>query len=339
MTISDAYAFSELLKNVSGFHPEKLFDVYERAIPKLVDALHSNVIDAYREISDSIWFLLGYAPGFLRRRVPSVSQHRVAKKLVSALQPQIIAKAISEAPQRDWSTCADVLNFIKEVAPKQAVKIAELINFAQLDEAAYGLWKHCPHELLQLILSLSISPEHEPARSWVMSHTDELGEVNSVLAYVTPQIVVEKLRAGCNLILTLHWPELSLLALRAIAAIDNSLAVRVIEDSISKIAQDLAELQPHNCKGVVALLVYLHRLSSDTFTAIIQKVDPAEAKKNWISCLQGNIESKKTIAMTFAFSQLAEGPILEVINYLKVKYPSASAYNAEAKQLITINVV
>ncbi|OLD64186.1 MAG: hypothetical protein AUF65_00220 [Chloroflexi bacterium 13_1_20CM_50_12] len=338
MAASDVYAFNSLLKNIGGYHLEKDLNLFERAIPKLVNTLHDNVIETYREFHDSIWFVLGYAPGFLRRKMPSAAQRRVAKKLANALQPQIIAKAISYAPQRDWDVCAELLSFIKEVAPKQATKIANSINFAQLDETAQRLWEHCPRELLQLILSLSILPDHDPAKSWIMRHSDELGENNSVLAIVTPQIVVEKLRAGYNLPLTLFYPELSILALHAIAAIDNSLAVSIIEQNISKIAQDLAGFQPHNCKGVATLIVYLHNLSPTAFTTIIKEINPAEAEKNWILCLKGNTESKKAIAMIFVFSQLVEAPITEVINRLKIKYPSASTYqSAEVEQLSMID--
>ncbi len=333
MTISDVYAFSELLKNLCGVHPEKFLGIYERAIPTLVNTLYSNVIEAYREIRDSIWSILGYTSGLFRRRAPSVAQRRVAKKLVSALQPQIIAKALSCAPQRDWSTCADVLTFMKEASPKHVVKIAKLIDFVQLDETAQGLWKHSPHELLQLILALSILPDHNPASSWVIRHGDELDEVNAIFAYVTPQLVVEKLRAGNTLPLTLFWPELSLLAIQAIAAIDNSLAVSIIESNISPIAQNLAELSPQNCKSVATFLAYLHSVSPSACTAILNEVDPEKAMQNWICCLQGNAESKKTIARICALSHLAEGPITEVISQLKVKYPRASAYHsADIKQ-------
>jgi hypothetical protein len=256
---------------------------------------------------------------------------------VNALQPQIIAKALSHAPQRDWSTWADILFFINEASPKHAVKIAKLIDFAQLDETAQGLWKHCPHELLQLILSLSILPDHNPALSWVSHHADELGEVNIFLAYVTPQLVVEKLRAGNNLSLTLFRSELTTLALHAIATIDNSLAVRIIESNISTIAKELSELQPHNCEGVTALLVYLLSLSPSVFITIIKEVDPEKARKNWARCLQESTESKKVIAMIFAFSQPIEGPISEVMNQLKAKYPRASVYHGtDVKQLSKI---
>ncbi len=334
MSISDTYAFSELLKNVSGFHPENFLGIYEKAIPTLVDAMHSNTIEAYRELSDSIWVVLGYAPMFLRRRAPLASQRRVAKKFVSALQPQIIAKAIAYAPQRDWSTCADILSFIKEAAPVQATKIGSAINFAQLDETTQELWHNCPHELLQLILSLAILPDHNPASSWIVRHRNELGDMNVVLAYVVPQIAVEKLRAGFKLPLTLFWAELSLLALQAVAAIDNSLAVSTIEQNRDLITYELARLQPHNSKGVAVLLAYLHSLSSSAFTAIINEIEPEEAKKNWSLCLQGDTESKNVIARLFALSEFAEGPIIETINQLKIKYPKASSYwSVHVKQL------
>ncbi|GHO98871.1 hypothetical protein KSF_089190 [Reticulibacter mediterranei] len=322
MTTTDIYAFSELLKNICGYHPEKFLGVYRRAIPTLVDAFHVNVTEAYSEARDGIWYILGY--GIFRRRAPSVSQQRVAKKFVDALQPQIIAKALSHAPQRDWSTWADLLSFIKQASPKHAVKIAELIDFAQLDESAQGLWQQTPHELLQLILSLSILPDCNPARSWVMHHAGELGEMSVVLAYVTPQIVVEKLRTGNNLPLRLFWPELTTLALHAIATIDNSLAIQIVESSISKIADELSGLAPYNCKGVARLLKYLHGLSPTTFGAIIKEVDPEKARESWGQCLQEKAESKKTIALIFALSQSVEGPISEVIKQLKAKYPKAS---------------
>ncbi len=338
MSMTDVYAFSELLHNTCGYHPERFLGAYEKAIPKLVAAIHTNATEAYSEIRDSIWFVLGYAPGLFRRKAPSASQRRVAKKLVNALQPQSIAKALSHAPQRDWSTWADIISFIGEASPKHAVKIVELVDFAQLDESAQGLWKHCPHELLQLILSLSILPDHNPASSWVTRHADELGEVNIFLAYVTPQLVVKKLRVDYNLPLTLFNPELTTLALHEIATIDSSLAVRVIESNISNIAKNLSELQPYNCKGVATLLSYLQNLSPAVFTTIIQEVDSEKARKNWGKCLQETAESKKVIAVIFAFSQLVEGSIAEVINQLKAKYPRASAYHStEVKKLFKIS--
>jgi hypothetical protein len=336
MTTTDIYAFSELLKNTCGYHPEKLLGAYEKAIPTLVDAFHANVTEAYSEIRDSIRSILGY--GIFIIHAPSASQRRVAKKLVNALQPQIIATALSCAPQRDWSTWADILSFVKQASPKHAVKIAGLIEFTQLDESAQGLWKQSPHELLQLILSLSILPDCNPARSWVTRNAGELGEMSVVLAYVTPQIVVEKLRTGSHLPLRLFWPELTALALHAIATIDNSLAIQTIESNLSKIAEDLSELQPHNCEGVAILLTGLHRLSSNVFERIIKEVDPEKARKSWGLCLQEKAESKKVIALIFAFSQSVEGPISKAIEQLKAKYPKASVLqNVDARKPLKIN--
>jgi hypothetical protein len=322
MTTTDIYAFSELLKNTCGYHPERFLRIYEKAIPILVDAFHANVTETYSEVRDSIRSILGY--GIFIIHAPSTSQRRVARKFVNALQPQIIAKALSSAPQRAWSTWADILSFVKQASPKHAVKIAELIDFVQLDESAQGLWKQSPHELLQLILSLSILSDCNPARSWVTRNAGEVGEMSIVLAYVTPQIVVEKLRAGSHLPLRLFWPPLTTLALHAIATIDSSLAVQIIESSVSQIAEDLSVLSPYNCKGVAMLLKYLHGLSPTIFGTIIKEVDPEKARKNWGLCLQEKAESKKVIAMIFAFSQPIEGSISEVIKQLKAKYPKAS---------------
>jgi hypothetical protein len=205
------------------------------------------------------------------------------------------------------------------------VEIAKLIDFTQLDRCAQGLWKQSPHELLELILSLAIPPDCNPARSWVMRHADELGELSVVLAYVTPEIVVEKLRAGDRLPLSLFWPELTTLALHAIATIDSSLAIQIVEGCISDIAEDLSGLSPYNCEGVAELLKYLHNLSPTVFSRIIKEVDPEKAKKNWGWCLQEKTESKKLIAMIFACSQSVEGSISEVIQQLKAKYPKASS--------------
>lgn len=326
MALADVYAFSELLKNTYSSHPEKLLGAYEKAIPILVEAFHANATEAYRESQDGIWYVLGY--GIFRRRAPSAAQRRVAKKLVNALQPQILAKAFSSAPQRDWSTWADILQFIKQVSPKQAVEIAKLTDFTQLDRCAQVLWKQSPHELLELILALAIPPDCNPARSWVMRHTDELGELSMVFAYVTPEIVVEKLRAGNPLPLNLSSAKLTALALHAIATIDRSLAIQIIEDSIADIAEDLSQLTPNNCEGVALLLKCLHNLSPTVFSRIVKEADPEKAKRNWGRCLQEKTESKKLIAMIFAFSQPVEGSISEVIQQLKAKYPKASVFYA-----------
>jgi len=325
MSISDVYAFNSFLIYVGGIHHEKNLHLLEKAIPRIVDALHDKMVESFKELRDTIWFVLGYARGFLRRKRPSSSQRRIAKKFANALNPYIIANTISSAPQRDWDSCADVLSFINEAAPKQAAEVAALINFSQLDETGQGLWKRCPHELLQLILSLSILPNCEPTRSWVTQHSEELEEMHSILAIVAPQIITEKLRKGYNIPLTLFHPKRSLLALHSITTIDSSLALRVFEYNVPTIAKELSELQPHNCQGVTKFIAYLQNLSLSVFTTMIKEIDPTVAKKNWSQCLQGNAESKRTIALIFTCYQRAEGPIAEIITQLKMKYPSASA--------------
>jgi len=166
-----------------------------------------------------------------------------------------------------------------------------------------------------------------------MQHSNEVEEIHSVLAIVTPQFIVEKLRTGHNVPLTLFNSMISLLALLSITSIDRALAVRVFKHNIPTIAKELSELQSHNCRDVATLIAYLRSLSPAIFTAMIKEIDPAKAKKNWGQCLQGNAESKKTIAVIFAYSQLAEGPITEVISQLKARYPSASAYNSAGIKL------
>jgi hypothetical protein len=66
-------------------------------------------------------------------------------------------------------------------------------------------------------------------------------------------------------------------------------------------------------------------LSPTVFSRIIKEVDPEKVMKNWGRCLHEKTESKKLIAMIFAFSQSVEGSISEVIQQLKAKYPKASS--------------
>ena len=80
------------------------------------------------------------------------------------VNPSSISQYISNSNRRDWQSHAELLSFIEQILPQKAKQIASEVNFDVLDQAAFGLWKNPPHELLYLIGALSVEEDYDPAR-------------------------------------------------------------------------------------------------------------------------------------------------------------------------------
>ena len=89
--------------------------------------------------------------------------------------------------------------FLNEVLPEKAVQIAHLVDLKSLDKTSEGLWNNQPKELIDIIRSLAIGKDCEPARSWINQHSSEFESLNPLLVAIAPESAIELLNKGYDL--------------------------------------------------------------------------------------------------------------------------------------------
>jgi hypothetical protein len=191
-----------------------------------------------------------------------------------------------------------VLFFVRQTVLRQAQKIAAAIDFERLDETTRGSWARLPRELEILVWSLAVHPGWEPARSWVTRHTGELTILTPGLTAVAPEAVATRLRDGFSLRLDvasgLGWGFAEVGRSR-LAAVDQELAVRVLDENRADIAQGFAKLGPSDCAEIPEFLALLRKLAPTVLATSFSRVDPTIAEKHWAARLKGRAAEIKAV--------------------------------------------
>jgi len=321
------WELGQLAKGIWWYLPDVALEMLERATPTIIDRINTAPAEAFVEFDDAIWFVLGYAPDFLRWRKPSPRQRKVARCIVARLQPAPIAMAISSSRRRDFANYARLLTFIEEVMPRQALAIASFLNFKSLDLTTKGMWANPPHELKELLNTLAIGTERQPARSWVERHMGEFEQMTPLLTAIAPATAVRVLHRGTPLDLDvssgLNW-SFATLAIRELAQLDKALAVRVIHDNRRGIAEGLCLRQANQCEDLNAFIQLIRDLAPSVLEEVLALIDPAVAEVNWAARLRGKTEERRAIAALVDVASSTGGPIAEVGARLRRKFPKAT---------------
>jgi hypothetical protein len=292
----DLESISELAAAIACFDLDLSLELVDLSRKTIADAINNNIIK-FGDLFEMVLFVLGYGPRFLIHREPSEKQRQIAFKLVNDLNPCSISRYISISGRRDWQSHAELLSFIEQIIPQKAKQIASEVNFDALDQAAIGLWKNPPHELLSLIGALAVEEDYDPARSWVNRHNGELEEINTILAAVAPEAVATALRSGHNLNLALddlaHW-DLAAIAIRSLSRVEKDLACKVLAKNCRGITKGFL-FKRADCvfRNFSLFLKLMNELTPDVLRTSLESIDPSIIETTWAQRLQGEKEERQ----------------------------------------------
>ena len=323
-TRSDIMHLSEISQGIAGLDTGLSLEIAEKVAPIMADALTAAPSEAFRDSRQFIRFVLGYAPGFLRRNPPRARQRRVARCLVKAVHPDAIARAISASRRRDWEVYGELLFFTREVMPSHARSIVKKIDFDALDKATKGQWGRIPGELRHLIAALATA-HGEPVCSWIDRHKEEFVSLDPVVAAVAPHAAVTALHRGVPLDLR-NEGHLATVAVPPLAKVDEKVAIGVLKDNILAIAGFLSNVESTYCGVVPRFLDLLEELSPATLERVLQVVEPAVAEKKWAERLRGRTKEREAVAALLNLIPTGTGKLNAVADRLRKRFPRATAY-------------
>lgn len=294
--IDDIQSIDELVQGISSFDHSLGISLVDLTIPQIASAFNNDIIKFY-DINETIWFVLGFAPNFLRTGGPSQEQKQVATKLAEAINAESAAQIISKSHRREWKAHADFMHFLKEVMPEKAAQIAHLVDFNTLNDTSKDLWKNPSGELIDMIRALSVEDDGEPARSWINQHSDEFCSLNPLLVAIAPESAIKIIRDGYELELKSmnsdYWIYAAMVVY-SLSKVDKEVASMVIKTNQKNIVKGF-ELRKHDCnyECFPKFIELMKELTPDTLKEYLESLDPTIIKTSWTERLNGDEEERK----------------------------------------------
>ncbi|MFO0805493.1 MAG: hypothetical protein U0791_20505 [Gemmataceae bacterium] len=249
----------------------------EEVIPYLSHAIQSRPCESINEMHGVFWTCLGYVPTFLSGgREPDSDQVRVAKQILSHLEPRPFALAMETATPRDLEGLARGYEVIHKIDRDFIGSIANCLSEVSFFAAAHDAWVNQSGELDHLIRYFCIGPTYEPAASWVRKNQHLIDGPFSVLyAWIAPDIAIEWHKSGRQIDLIGKHSRLREIsyAIMGLAKLDNSLTIEIVEMQIDRILEALYKLTFDEPQHLVRLFRTLHSLSSKLFARFVDRVD------------------------------------------------------------------
>jgi hypothetical protein len=293
----DISSLDVLAEGISSLNHSLGIKLIELAVPKIAEAINKNIIK-FNDITHILWFVLGFAPDFLRHDEPSKDQRIVALKLADAINVEAFAQFISNSSRREWKTYADFIKFLNEVMPEKANQIADLIDLDIVDNNSKNLWIDLPHELMYLIAILATGNE-EHARSWINQHSSELENLYPQIVAIAPEAAINLLNQGYKLDLTLvdsvNW-GLATLTIKRLSSVDKKLASNVLITNQQGISQGfILKRKDSDYDCFSEFIELMSDLTPDILKECLESLDPITIRTTWAERLQGNDDEKQAV--------------------------------------------
>jgi hypothetical protein len=123
----------------------------------------------------------------------------------------------------------------------------------------------------------------EPVAGWLLRHADQIEELSSLPAAISPKTARAVLGRGGTINLSLHhgW-SVDALAIARIASLDENAGRRVVEQNIAHIAKGATELSL--CEGLSQLLILVAEFPG-LLDQVLNGIDLSQAKDRWRKAL------------------------------------------------------
>jgi hypothetical protein len=272
---------SEYLSGVAAFDADLALECLTNAIPAMQKAFAENPIDAFADIHEIHWRLLGHPP--FGEKHPSKAQRRLSKTITNAIRPERVVIGFCSCRYGDWERYAALLYWVREVNPGKHRKIVEAVDWERLDDRAAELWHRPPREF-RLLLHGLVGRQGDTVRKWIAKHAELIAEIDPIMASLSPEAAVAVIHKGGRLNLGGHnqsdW-RLQAIALSRVAEVAKDVAIAALDSDQPRIAGHLAKLGEMDCEELPAFLAFIDQLAPGFLAKVFAAVDPGVASESW----------------------------------------------------------
>jgi hypothetical protein len=312
------------LKGIAAIDDDLATECLEAAMPALQAAFREDPVEAFTDINDVRWSILGQHP--FGDSTPNRAQRRLSKTMTDAINPERMVAGMCSCRYGDWERYAGLLFWLRQVNPGKHKAIVEHLNWERLDARAAELWAKPPREFRLLLHGLVSNKNGDPVRAWIAAHADKISEIDPITASICPEAAVAVMRKGGRLNLAGHnasdW-RLQAAALWRVGEVERDLAVAVLDADKARVADCLSKLGIVDCEELPVFLEFLEQFAPNFLPELFQSVDPSVASANWPLPLTNNRKQVRDGARRiFKFAQRhAAGELKALAERLSVRRP------------------
>jgi hypothetical protein len=202
--VPDLGSADDLLGMLAYLNPDMGIRLFENHAGRFASVFSPRPLESYPQMFRTFAFLLGYAPGFLRRRHPSASAKRAVRTFLRGLDTTALIRELSR-PQSDWRwhNFWEFLSMYSQADPAGWAEVVASVNMQSI-ESALSDQLPVPSQDLLYVLYLLSGLRGDEVRSLLDAHADAFGHLHAFVAHIHPELAVALLRRGLPLDLGLE---------------------------------------------------------------------------------------------------------------------------------------
>jgi hypothetical protein len=280
---------SGYLKGIAALDQGLATECLRAAVPSLHAAFGNDPVEAFADINDIRWLVLGHHP--FGDSTPTKAQRHLSKTITDAISPERMVTGICSCRYGDWERYAGLLYWIRQVNPAKHRAIVDRVDWDRLDVRAAELWPRPPREFRLLLHGFALQKDGGPVGPWIAAHADRISEIDPIMTAVSPEAAVAVIRRGGRLNLAGHngsdW-RLQAVALSRMAALAKDLAVAALDSEQARIAEHISKLDMMDCEELPVFLEFIEQFAPDLLPKLFQAVDLKTASVNWQAPLKNH---------------------------------------------------
>lgn len=270
------WAINELLGPLAYLAPDLGLRLFNGVAVSAADILSRDLLGTHHEVFDTVAFLLGFAPSFLRKEEPSPEQREAARRFADAIDKDALAAAMSRPNgERRWHNFPQFLSFLEEANPEGFAAVLTRLDFGVLNQEFEAQLPR-PGANLLFVLMLAADTRSAEVRSLLEAHADRLAELDSLLAWTHPELAVSLLRRGLPLDLGLasHNYAAAAEVLERVAAADEAVAAEVADANAVGLAAGLVSSRHPPFDGIARWIEVCDRISPNQLDGVLGSLSP-----------------------------------------------------------------
>ncbi|MEU4806596.1 hypothetical protein [Actinosynnema sp. NPDC023587] len=236
----ELWAPCQLTETVGWIDPSLSLRLVSAFLPQIAAAINDDPVESWPDIHDTLWFVLGFTPGFLRQERPSKQRRRIAARLAAMLDTAALADAIAHSRPRDWQALAELMVFVWEAAPQLFQDIAAAVD---MDAFSETVAPHLDHPRWGSLQILGVMAEARPEATGrivgpLIATAESLVALHAIVA---PNETIEALHRGVPVDLGAREQEWEMAdqAVTALACCDPDTAGLVLAANLDAIKHGL----------------------------------------------------------------------------------------------------
>jgi hypothetical protein len=277
------------LRGIAALDRRLATECLKAAFPALKAAFADNPVQAFADINDLRWFILGHHP--FGDSTPTKAQRRLSKTITDDISPERLGTGIISCRYGDWERYAGLLYWMRQVNPTKHQAVLDSMDWNRLDARAAEFWTHPPREFRLLLHGLMSQEDGGAVGSWIAAHADKISEIDPIIATVSPEVAVAVVRNGGHLNLAGHngsdW-RLQAVALSRIADVAKEIALDALSADQARIAEHISKLDMMDCEELPFFLEFLEQFAPDFLPNLFAMVDLDTASTNWQTPLKNH---------------------------------------------------